>query len=52
MAEQTHVRQVTTNDPKTIEAGKRLAEYNRRKREELAQMKVREKRKRNHANLL
>ena len=36
MAEQ----QVTTKDPKKIEAGKRLAEYNRRKREELAQMKV------------
>ena len=27
--------QVTTSDPKKVEAGKRLAEYNRRKREEL-----------------
>ena len=27
-------------DPKKVEAGKRLAEYNRRKREELAQTKV------------
>ena len=26
------------NDPKKVEAGKRLAEYNRRKREELAQL--------------
>ena len=31
MAEQ----QVTTKDPKKVEAGKRLAEYNRKKREEL-----------------
>ena len=27
--------QVTTKDPKKVEVGKRLAEYNRRKREEL-----------------
>ena len=27
--------QVTTKDPKKVEAGKRLAEYNRIKREEL-----------------
>ena len=27
--------QVTTKDPKNFEAGKRLAEYNRKKREEL-----------------
>ena len=27
--------QVTTKDPKKVEAGKRLAEYNHRKREEL-----------------
>ena len=27
--------QVTTKDPKKVEAGKRLAEYNRKKREEL-----------------
>ena len=36
MAEQTQLQQqVTTKDPKKIEAGKRLAEYNCRKREEL-----------------
>ena len=28
-------QQVTTKDPKEVEAGKRLAEYNRRKRKEL-----------------
>ena len=28
-------QQVTTKDPKKVEAGNRLAEYNRRKREEL-----------------
>ena len=38
--EQTQIQKVTTKDPKKVEAGKRLAEYNRRKREELAQMKV------------
>ena len=27
--------QVTTKDPKKVEVGKRLAEYNRKKREEL-----------------
>ena len=31
--------QVTTKDPKKVEAGKRLAEYNRRKREELKSQK-------------
>ena len=31
--------QVTTKDPKKVEAGKRLAEYNRRKREELKAQK-------------
>ena len=36
MAEQ----QVTTEDPKKVEAGKRLAEYSHRKREELTQMKA------------
>ena len=29
---------VTMKDPKKVEAGKRLAEYNRRKREERAQL--------------
>ena len=31
--------QVTTKDPKKVEAGKRSAEYNRRKREELKAQK-------------
>ena len=31
--------QVTTKDPKKIEAGRRLAKYNRRKREELKAQK-------------
>ena len=37
MTEQTtkEVQQVTTKDPKKVEVGKRLAEYNRTKREEL-----------------
>ena len=33
------VEQVTTKDPKKVEMGKRLAEYNRRKREELKAQK-------------
>ena len=36
MAEQTQLQQVTTKDQKKVEVGKRLAEYNCRKREELA----------------
>ena len=36
MAEQ--VQQVTMKDPKKVEAGKRLAEHNRRKRAERAQL--------------
>ena len=36
MTKQTHIQQVTTKDPKKVEAGKRLAEWNRRKREENA----------------
>ena len=28
MAQQTQLQQVTTKDPKKVEAGKRLAEYN------------------------
>ena len=35
MAEQTK-QQVMVKDPKKVEAGKRLAEYSRRKREKLA----------------
>ena len=34
--EQTQLQQVMMKDSKKVEAGKRLAEYNRRKREELA----------------
>ena len=34
-------QQVTTKDPKKVEAGKRLAEYNCRKREELKAQKSR-----------
>ena len=33
--QKTETIQVTTKDPKKVEAGKRLAEYNRKKREEL-----------------
>ena len=41
MAEQNQVQQVTMKDPaKKVEAGKRLAAYNHRKREEFAQMKA------------
>ena len=36
MEEQTQLQRVTTKDPKKVEAVKRLAEYNRRKREELS----------------
>ena len=36
MAEQTQLQQVTTKDSKKVEANKRLAGYNCRKREELA----------------
>ena len=38
MAEQ--VQQVTTKDPKKVEQGKRLAEHNCGKREELAEIKA------------
>ena len=34
--------QVTTKDPKKVEAGKKLAEYNRRKKEELKEQKKNE----------
>ena len=43
MAEQTQLQQVTMKDPKKVEQGKRLAEYNRRKREELSQLKSKSK---------
>ena len=39
MAEENQVQQVTTKDPKKVEAGKRLAEYNRKRREELKAQK-------------
>ena len=38
MAEQNQIHQVTTKDPKKVEAGKRLAEYNHMKREERAKL--------------
>ena len=34
---------MTTKDPKKVEVGKRLAEYNRRKREELKKQKIEQK---------
>ena len=37
-AEQTQLQQVTMKDPKKVEAGKRLVEYNRMKREERTQL--------------
>ena len=37
-----HVQQVMIKDPKKVEAGKRLAEFNRRKREELKAQRERE----------
>ena len=46
MAEQ--VQQVMTKDPKKVEVSKRLAEYNRRKREELAQMKTQKSKSENN----
>ena len=36
MAEQTQLKQVMMKDPKKVEVGKRLVEYNDRKRKELA----------------
>ena len=38
MAKQTQIQQVTIKDSKKVEAGKRLAEHNCRKREEYAQL--------------
>ena len=38
MAEQTQLQQVTMKDPKKVEVGKILSEFNHRKREELAQL--------------
>ena len=35
MAEENQIRQVTTKDPKKVEVGKRLAEYNHRMKEDL-----------------
>ena len=48
MAEQTQIQQATMKDPKKVKAGKKLAEYNHRKREELTQMKT----QKSEANLL
>ena len=38
MSEQTQLQQVTTKDQKKVEAGKRLVQWNHRKREEHAQL--------------
>ena len=35
MAEENQIRQMTTKDPKKVEVGKRLAEYNHRMKEDL-----------------
>ena len=37
MAEQTQLQQITTKDPKKVEACKRLVQWNRRNRKELVQ---------------
>ena len=39
MAEENQIQQVTTKDSKKVEAGKRLAEYNHKKREEMKAQK-------------
>ena len=44
MVEQSQMQQVMMKDPKKVEVGKRMAEYNHRKREELAQLKSESKR--------
>ena len=41
--------QVTTKDPKKVAAGKKLAEYNRRKKEELKEQKKNERESENSA---
>ena len=43
MAEENQIQQVTMKDPKKVETGKRLAEYNHRKREELKVKKTKSK---------
>ena len=43
MGEQIQIQQVMMKDPKKVEKGKRLAEWNHRKREELAQLKSKSK---------
>ena len=40
MAEENQVQQVTTKNPKKVEAGKKMAEHNRRGREELKTLKI------------
>ena len=37
---ENQVQHITTKDPKKVEAGKRLAKYNRKKREELKVQKL------------
>ena len=47
--EQVSPTQVTTKDPKKVAAGKKLAEYNRRKKEELKEQKKNERESENSA---
>ena len=47
--EQVNPTQVTTKDPKKVAAGKKLAEYNRRKKEELKEQKKNERESENSA---
>ncbi len=48
-SEQVSSTQVTTKDPKKVAAGKKLAEYNRRKKEELKEQKKNERESENSA---
>ena len=47
--EQVSPTQVTTKDPKKVEQGKKLAEYNRKKKEELKEQKKNEREGENSA---
>ena len=40
MAEENQIQQVTTKDPKKVEAGKKMAEHNHIRREELKALKA------------
>ena len=49
-SEQVGPTQVTTKDPKKVEQGKKLAEYNRKKKEELKEQKKNEQESENSEN--